>query len=152
MFLHIMVNTINAARPVFSCEDHRFFCTHWTSLMVRSISQSHWPSRPCPPITLWKLMGGKTWLKKIFFVCKSPHSGGQLEFQHVLGTARRFSEGLLVEQGWVPAAGPSSPCPPYLTVDLGGASGVSSAPDTAGTFSFIVVHVLSEVFESSCIF
>lgn len=41
---------------------------------------------------------------------------------------------------------------PYLTVDLGGTPGVSCALDTAGTFSFIVVHVLSEVLESSCIF
>lgn len=75
-----------------------------------------------------------------------------LKFQHLLGTSGRLYEGPPVGQGSAPAAGPSSPCPPYLAVDLGAASGISSAPDAAGTLCLIVVHVLPEVFESGCIF
>lgn len=75
-----------------------------------------------------------------------------LKFQHLLGTSGRFYEGPAVGQGSAPATGPSSPCPPYLAVDLGAASGISSAPDAAGTLCLIVVHVLPEVFESGCIF
>lgn len=74
-----------------------------------------------------------------------------LKFQPTLGTAGPFYEGPTVGQGSV-AAGPSRPYPPYLAVDLGGASGISSAPDAAGTLCLIVVHVLPEVLESGCIF
>lgn len=50
------------------------------------------------------------------------------------------------------AVGPSSSSPPYLTVDLGGASGISSTRDAAGTLCLIAVHVPPEVLESGCIF
>lgn len=93
MFLHFMLDTINVACPAFSCKDHLLFCTHWISLMVRSTCQSCWLPRPCPPITLWKLMGGKLGWK-----FGSLHSSGVSSVE-VLGSARRFYEGLLVEQG-----------------------------------------------------
>lgn len=75
----------------------------------------------------------------------------------MLGTARRFYEGS--RKGPPGGTKLGSSCRSlqpllslYLAVDFGSASGIGRAPDAAGTLRLIVVHILSQVLEPSCIF